>query len=443
MAIPSTSRPRGGFAVVDASDPADPRVLAERRGLLADRPEGPLTGIHDAAVAGDRLLVVGPAGSVEGTPEAALLFDISDRTSPRRTGVYLAEGLVHNGFLAEGVAYLCVVDEEVNPLVVLDAETQRELGRWSLPAHDSTWAEVPAGARPIHDVYVQAGRAYVALWDAGTWILDVREPANPGVVASIGGRPLETLTSVVDVGAAFRELPGNHHYAAPNGDGTVLAIGKEAWDDPSTSKRGGPAGIVPWDIDDLDAPKRLATLAPPSTPDPTRNGVWTHAHNFDFDDGRLYTAWNRGGLRVYDVSDPAAPRRVAAWRDGSGGGFFEEGRASFWTAQSAPGSFFVASSWVTHDGSGDARLFTFPDPPRNRSDGTDRTRTRTERGTDTGTHTGEARTSADDTRATDGGAASTTVNAPGFGAGAGLSGTTAGIGTALWRARRRRADSEE
>ncbi|PSP73182.1 hypothetical protein BRC86_09920 [Halobacteriales archaeon QS_3_64_16] len=241
----------------------------------------------------------------------------------------------------------------------------------------------------------------------------------------------------MDVGAAFRELSGNHHYAAPNGDETVLAVGKEAWDDPSTSKRGGPAGIALWGIEDLDAPKRLATLAPPSTPDPTRNGVWTHAHNFDFDDGRLYTAWNRGGLRVYDVSDPAAPEKLAAWRDSSGSGFFEEGRASFWTAQSASGPFFVASTWVTHDGSGDARLFTFPDSPRDRSHSTDRTRS------ESGSHTERTEANTSSSRTSDSELASTDVNAPGFGPIAGLLGTGLAAGTALWRTRRRRERTEE
>lgn len=428
-----------GFATVDVSDPTNPRVITERRDLLADEPYGPLDGIHDAKVAGDRLLVVGPAGSTDGDRGAALHFDVSDPTNPVQRGVYETAGLIHNGFLTSGVAFLCVIDEETNPLVTLDAETMTERGRWSLPAHDRRWRDVPAGVRPIHDVLVHQDLAYVALWDAGTWVLDVREPASPSVVTVIGGRPPDTLADLpTSTGTAFTELPGNHHQAVPNGDGTVLGIGKEAWDDPSTPKRGGPAGIALWDISELDSPKRLATLSPPPTPDPTREGVWTHAHNFDFAGDLLYTSWNRGGIEVLDVSDPSSPVEVASWRDSSGNGFFTGMRASFWSAQSVSEDFFVASTWVDHDGNGDARLFTFPDPSRETTSQATRT-TETAR-TDRSTGRSPTATAGRNRSREDG---TTEVDAPGFGVFAGLVGTGVGLGAIARRARRRRRNEGE
>ncbi|MFC7044491.1 hypothetical protein ACFQH6_02900 [Halobacteriaceae archaeon GCM10025711] len=55
-----------GFATVDLSTSSDPTVLAERRDLLGDREDGPLRQIYDVKVAGDRLVVAGPANPLDG-----------------------------------------------------------------------------------------------------------------------------------------------------------------------------------------------------------------------------------------------------------------------------------------------------------------------------------------------------------------------------------------
>lgn len=363
-----------GFATVDLSDPGSPQVLAERRGLLADRQNGPMAQVFDAKLDDDRLLVVGPANPTD-VVHAALLYDVSDPAAPERMAVHETDYPIHNCDLAGDVAYLTGNDGDRNALVLIDTDAGQELGRWSVVDVDERWADVDPILRVVHDVRVQDGVAYLAYWDAGTWLVDVSDPASPSLLAKVRGRPPDELATLgrSEVRIEQGELPGNDHYVAPNDDGSLLGIGMEAWDNTETSASGGPGGIELWDISDPSNPTRQATISPPPTPDPTFDGVWTTSHNFEFRGDRLYTSWYRGGVRLFDVSDPTHPHELRAWRD--------RDRASFWTAQAAvPGSFFVASS-VGQSGALPSRtptggidepagVYTFPEPPLDASTGT-------------------------------------------------------------------------
>ncbi len=83
------------------------------------------------------------------------------------------------------------------------------------------------------------------------------------------------------------------------------------------------------------------------------------AHNFAWRGDRLYTSWYQGGVRVYDLADPADPRLLAAWRDPD--------RAQFFAARPAAEGF-VASSAAESEGGTEAGtglrsgLYTFPEP---------------------------------------------------------------------------------
>jgi PGF-CTERM protein len=149
----------------------------------------------------------------------------------------------------------------------------------------------------------------------------------------------------------YGEGPGNDHYVAVNEDATVMAVGGESWDNPTTDG-GGPTGIRLYDVSDRTAPEELATIAPEDAPDLTRQGTWTTSHNFEVANGRLYSSWYEAGVKVHDISDPANPEMLAWWR--------KPDEAMFWTAQlGVAGDFFVASSYgVRGHFSG---LYTFPD----------------------------------------------------------------------------------
>ncbi|MFC6975412.1 LVIVD repeat-containing protein [Halomicroarcula sp. GCM10025709] len=341
-----------GLAVVDIVAPTRPRLLARRTDLLGDSEGGPIGRVQDLAVSGTRLLVAGPAHPAEGA-HGLVVFDVSDRQSPARTGSALVETTIHNCDFDGRYAYLTGNGREGSPLLVVDTRTGREVGTWRLTDADERWAEAPATLRPLHDVWVQDGRAYLAYWDAGTWVLDVSDPTTPELLARVRGRSPAELAAIEDPDTERSEPPGNDHFVTVDEDAGLLGVGAESWDLAGDGS-GGPSGLALYDIADLSAPTHLATIDPPPTSDPTPGGVLTTAHNFELVGGRCYSAWYNGGVRVHDLSDPANPREIAAWRDADD--------TAFWTAQRASDCFVATSTNAVGGAEVQPGLYTFPDP---------------------------------------------------------------------------------
>jgi len=344
-----------GFAVVDASDPTAPSVAYRTDAVLDDHEHGPMEQIWDVTVEGDRLLVVGPANAGRDSVHAAVVYDVADPAAPEQTMVHVTDYPIHNAFLDDAVAYLTANDFDANSLVTVDADSGDELGRWSLLDHDDAWADVEPVMRVLHDVWVADDLVFLAHWDAGTWILDVSDPAGPAVVSRVRGRPVEELAAVENASNEATALPGNDHFVTVDESATLLGVGVESWAVDAESAD-GPGGVHLYDVSDPADPRERGSIAPPPSPDPTRSGVWTTAHNFELVDGRCYSSWYQGGVKVHDVSEPANPRELFHWRDAS--------QTKFWTAQrGVPGEFFLASSWESPgDEDGDGSLYVFPDP---------------------------------------------------------------------------------
>lgn len=337
-----------GFVTIDVTDPSDPTMLAEVTGILAEHEDGPLSGVFDVSVDGDRLAVGGPRGAFLDGVKALAVYDVSDPTEP----VQLAAGeighAVHNLELAGGTVYSTGHGYPTGPLVAHDAADLAERWRWSVLDVEPAWGVLEAGYHTCHDVVVRDGLAYAAFWDAGTRLLDVAGD-SPVHVGAVGGVEPSALPAP---GGPF-ELPGNAHYAAPMPDRPVLAVGKEAGDSPASERKGGPGGIHLWDIADPAEPELLSMLPPVRTPD----GAGHTAHNFGFRGSRCYASWYAGGVRVYDLADPTAPRDL--------GGFQAPETTSFWTARPIHEGF-VAPSFrdpSLADSREGATLLTFPEPP--------------------------------------------------------------------------------
>lgn len=341
-----------GFVVADVSDPAEPRLVAEQRDLLADQPGGPLRDIQDVSIDENRVLVVGPAHRQnERRVRAALVYDVSTPAAPAQLGIHETRFPIHNAAIADEYCYLTTTNVDGNPLVVLKLSENllQEAGRWSPLDHSSEWDAVSPALFPLHDVTIQGNRAYCSYWDAGTWILDISTPEAPTYLGRVGGRPPQTLAAIddADVGAAALELPGNHHSTAVSDDGSLLAVGKEAWSHQEDGR--GPGGIELWDVADPSSPRFLSAIAPPPTPDATVSGVWTTAHNFDIQDGRLYSAWYQGGVKIHDIITPTDPIELAAWR--------QSDTTRFWTAQKAATCMIATSMGIDEHA---PALYTFP-----------------------------------------------------------------------------------
>ena len=424
-----------GFAIFDLSDPSSPELVIEERGLSPDSESGPLEQIYDVKQDGDHMIVVGPANS--GNVSGFFTVDVSSPDDASVEEFYPTEFPIHNSFLHGSHAYLTGNDGQGNPMVVVDIESQEEVGRWSQLEYDEGYGEVPPGRRSLHDIYVQDDRAYLAYWDSGTWIVDVSDPANPEYVTHFSDYSLSELRES-DSQLAGYEPEGNDHYVQPNADGTVVAVGGESWDI-NDNGSGGPSGIDFWDVSDPESPERLSTIEPEeSESNAYRGGTWTTSHNFDWVGDRLYTSWYNGGVKLFDVSDPANPEELAWWR--------RPDETSFWTAQAAvEGEFFAATSLGTGLQNQDAAaVFTFPDeagdqsdPPSLAEDGSGSETTTT--AMDDTTTMDDGTTTADDGEDGDGGSddggSDDDIDGggmPGFGIGAAL----AGLGLGLRRLRR-------
>ena len=361
-----------GFAVVDIEEGSDPSVLARVEAVETDT-EATLGNVWDVKTAGERLVVCGPANRTGG-PTGVAVFDVSEPANPRQRSFHATESYVHNCALSDERVYVVGRDEAMS-LVILDADDGRELGRWSLFDVSEDWAEVQPPLRLLHDVFVQDGRAYLPLWDAGTWIVDVADPARPRTLGRVGPFSRRQLAGIEASEASTVSLTpaGSDHYAQVNDDGTVLAVGRETWavrDDGTAGQEGalvgGASGVTLYDIADPADPKQLARIAPPESFDQTRRGWFTTAHDFELTGDRLYSSWYFGGVAIHDVSDPASPVELARWRRPT--------EAAFWRARTTDGGVVATSVNVgralgTPGSTGTAgALYVFPDRPGDQPD---------------------------------------------------------------------------
>jgi hypothetical protein len=438
-----------GFAVVDISEPESPTILAERREIDTND-QGPFEVVWDLWPWGDRLAVVGPAQPSPGTAHGVAIFDTSDPADPEQVAWYGTEFHIHNSFFTDGTVYLTGSGVEESPLVIVDVTDDEpvEVNRWSLLDHEPDWESITIRSRVIHDVTVQDGIAYLPYWDAGTWVVDVSDPENPEVLSRVGDFTLAELQALAPDEALMEAgiPPGNAHYTDVNEDASVLAVGKEAWAGTDTRTGeivGGPGGVDLWDIEDPADPKRLATIEAPESYDQTTGGWFTTAHNLDIVDDRLYTSWYYGGVKVHDVSDPQNPEEIAWWRDPT--------ETSFWTAQAGPGDFFVASSLNisgVFDGPNPTReaLYTFPDRPGTQENPVDLTDPPDEGGgeeTPTSTPTPEEIDSSTPTptETASNESISAGTDSDGTGTGFTIGGAIAALGGAYYLTRRRKPDN--
>lgn len=442
-----------GFAAVDISEPESPELIAQRREIETGT-DRPLRLVWDLWPWENRLVVGGPAQIDSGSTYGFALFDISDPSEPEQIAFHrtdTTEGgpphYIHNSYFEDGIVYLTGSGIPEHPLVMVDVsdDEPEEVGRWSIIDYDSSLSDIPFRMRPLHDVYVQDEIAYLPYWDAGTWIVDVSDPADPSVRSRVGDYELDELRAFESTDAEVEAFvpPGNAHYAQVNEDGSILVVGKEAWAvEDGDETVGGAGGVDLYDVSDESNPEHLSRIEAAESFGQTREEWFTTAHNCDIVGDRLYTSWYFGGVKIHDVSDPTAPEEIAWWRNPLD--------TSFWTAQSA-GDVFVASSAnvsqkIRSDELNETReaLYVFPDragtqedppslldPPEElfgeqgqnqgeESDDTDRGETDEGNGS-----TGEGSTaSPEETDDTDGGDGE---DADAFGPGFGVGGAAAGI----------------
>lgn len=228
------------------------------RPLLSLRQIGRWPAVPDQEYAA-RVRVIGTHAYVANGFAGLRVIDIADPSNPRQVGGHGGEGYAGGLDIAGNQLYLA--DGQFGGLVVLDI---------SDPANPRRLGVYTSG-RPIEDVRVSGGLAYLACGAAGLDIVDVREPA---AMSRVGAFP-------DSYGSRALELAGSYALLAD-----------------------GPGGML---VVDIAAPSKPVPVAQFAKPEFGEYRV-QHVHRA----GALaYLSCTYEGLYIADISDPAQPRSIA------------------------------------------------------------------------------------------------------------------------------------
>jgi hypothetical protein len=184
-----------------------------------------------------------------------------------------------------GAADLQVVD-------VTDAAAPRLAGTWASPAG------------VLHSISLSADghRAYLSLWTGGLLVADATQFTT--------GQPNPQLTGA---GERLGPLPGGNAHSAVAVPGRDLLVLTDERYPPACPY--GPARVA--DVSDPAHPRSVAVMAAPendlATCRASPSGTYT-SHNPTIVQDLALVTWYSSGLQVFDLSDPAHPRRLAEAR---------------------------------------------------------------------------------------------------------------------------------
>jgi hypothetical protein len=305
------ARYQDGLRIVDVSDPSAPKDVGHGPCEFPDANE--IYNDVKLYSAGNRRYAI-----MASNRAGAVVWDVTEPSSPGIVGhaggpsiEELEDGSnVHTLFIVGDKAYL--------------ANTRTGLHIWSLanpvlPQRLLMFEFAPRNGIDgafLHDLYVEGDRAYLNYWNAGMVIADVSNPAVPREVGRFVGYGDESSHSswVTTVGAR-----------------RIAAHGDEEW--------GSHLRLV-------DVTEGSETFARQVGEWQTRPEV--SAHNIMAVGSEVFAAYYQDGIRVIDISDPAAPRQTAwfnTWRgyDRAYGTSFFEGAVGI-DLDPGAGRIYVADS---------------------------------------------------------------------------------------------------
>jgi hypothetical protein len=311
------------FSVVDVTDPAQPVLLSQ-----TDVPDSQ-TRCNSLDVSGQLLLVANQ--TTLGGPNAGLrIYDLDgDPVNPREIGFFDTSGPysrgVHYVWFADGrYAYLSTgmpdfqprrpeKDDQIFVIVDLaDPAHPTEVGRWWWPGtREGDPEPLPTPNSPfdngcrMHNTDVYPGhpdRAYVGYIDCGIAVLDISDKAHPTALAMEDDSP-PTL--------------GYAHTVLPVGDFSTLVVTHEAVENDCAD---APKQITIWrNAPDMQLEQISTIPLPDNAGELCSRGGRFGAHNvyepapdepaFNSTD-IIFGSFFNGGVRAYDISDPANPREM-------------------------------------------------------------------------------------------------------------------------------------
>ena len=307
-----------GWSILDVTDPSSPQ--------LVNYVDGPANTWTIQMQIADGLMItalekIAPGwGGDPSQPHVpgVYIWDVSDPVNPRFLSHFDTGGDgTHRNFYTGG-PYLHLT---ANPdgyhgniymvVDITDPENPKEVSRWWHPGQHVAGGETPDINFGLHGPpHVEGDRAYLSYGDVGMVILDVSDLQHPTLISKLPFSP--PLGSAIAV-----------HSAVPIRDRSYVLVNSEALAEDCLESLNYCAVV---DISNETAP-RLAAMLPLPVPEAgmpydnfcekggrfgTHNQHhWQGMPHLLHDDSKVFLAYFNAGLRVYDISDPLAPKETA------------------------------------------------------------------------------------------------------------------------------------
>ncbi|WAJ28198.1 LVIVD repeat-containing protein [Antarcticirhabdus aurantiaca] len=315
--------PPKNFTGVDVTDPRRPRVVVQTE--LPNRH----VRSNSLETSGDLMAVAYQVLEHGQTPAGIEMFDISDPENPRSISFFDCSGPfsrgVHQLWFVDGETVHFgggsadftpknkLDDQPYRMLDVRDPARPREIGRWWIPGTREGDPE-PEPARLAIDTGFRAhntnvyptrpDRAYVGMIDGGGYVLDIANPSAIKPVSHWNPNP---------------PFPGFTHTVMPLFSRDLLVFTHECVMDD-----GADWPKLTWIVDARreDNLVPLSILPMPDVEEYAPKGGRFGCHNVHENTPRetsfqsdtlIFSSLFNGGVRVHDISDPTAPKEVAAF----------------------------------------------------------------------------------------------------------------------------------
>jgi hypothetical protein len=334
----------GDLLIVDITDPAAPVQLSEW-GVL-DAPElgsdffansqrgaMPVTLLHSVRANADGTMLY-----LSYWDAGVILLDIADPAAPRYVGrtSYAPgdEGNAHSVAISDDDALLVLADEDFDPekMMLRSNALEQEFSASQVPFAPSiadqqgqtlTGELVDVGqACPNDDLADLSGR--IALIALGTcqWNGKIARAQEAGAIGAIlHGSVIGRADRVLAEGGEAVLLRGNRSVTidipallvTPNVGEALQAGAAPVMIDARIEFRGW-GGLRLFDISDPANPRQIGSFATPNAGQPgTDRGEIYSAHNPELAGDTLYASWYSDGVQAIDVADPSNPRQIAFW----------------------------------------------------------------------------------------------------------------------------------
>lgn len=294
-----------GIAIIDVTNPRSPRVIGSLPGFK--------NSVTSKVQIANELLIVNYESRLNQEAERVGfgVYSLKDPKNPREIAHFNTRGRgVHRTWFSgeEPYVFVSAIPEGFTDrmLMIVDINNPskpQEVAKWWLPGQWLAGGEVPSWPVDmkycLHHAIVKGNRAYLGMWDAGMYILDISDIANPREISHVRWSP---------------ENGGRTHTALPLLDRNLLVVTDEA---KYTPDKESPKDIRILDISDEKNPKVLSKFPKP-TGDIRERGPRFGPHNLHenrpgsfISDKLIFATQFSGGIWVYDISDSYSPKEVA------------------------------------------------------------------------------------------------------------------------------------